>query len=567
MMETEASEEPQPEMVQEEVPQDNVRVFSEDLVEILSVDSRQSTSVIPKRASSFSRTSEMVMKKIKKEEKRLLLKDAMERLKERKEEEEKEKELERERQIEEESRKSLQGSFEEQDEDDVGSDTERTSLQSDLVSFGTNLIAADAEDEDLVEPIESSSESESEDSKTQRSKSINPLQTAVQSLMLVPSISDISLSSEPVVQRKSGRPSKIEKPQNFRDPLDDDNESISSEAAEEASSKTHSDSRTVLGDSESLQESSLEIIHDVPITESTENESQKYMDFETFFPATEAKSETPVINVDKELRLMETQQVVREFLNQLIKSVVVVDRPGSDEYIRNRLDKEKLLAALQSAVDDHILINDHHRMLEDRMIEYYRRLKNKRPFDTLSHADEASYCIRHDNALSYLSYAQERLSSVKEKYGILMATAFLDLSHAMHIVVSTEEHLEQTIRRLLVRPDAETDFLKRFVARELRLMAEHRNQVSDTRLLLISHKHTLSRITEVGISHFVRHFDPHFDHHLSAILSAILAAISSAILSVRIQVNFLSVSFFRIFIYLVFRILYLIFWPLSLPLF
>ncbi|XP_016957102.1 uncharacterized protein LOC108029385 [Drosophila biarmipes] len=499
-METEANEEPQTEMVQEEVPQDSVRVVSEDLVKILSEDSRQSISAIPGRASAFSRTSEIVMKKMKKEEKRLLLKEAMERLKERKEEEKN-----KERQIEEESKKRSLDSLEEHDEqllwtnlgEDVGSNTESTSRQSDLVSFGGDLITAGAEDADSLEPIESSSESELEHQKTQRFKSINPLQTAVQSLMLVPSISDISLSSEPVVLRKSIGSSKLDKHDNFRDSLADDNESLSSEAAEEGSSKTHTDSRTVMGDSESLgEESSLEIIQEIPLTESTERESQKYLDFESFFPATEAKSDSPIMNVDKELRVIETQQVVRGFLNQLIASVVIVDRPGTDEYIRNRLDKDKLLAALQSAVHDHILINDLHKMLEDRMIEYYRRLKNKRPFDTLSLTDEVNYGIRHDNALSYLSYAQERLSRVKDKYGVLMATAFLDLSHAMHIAVSTEGHLEQTIRRLLVRPDAETDFLKRLVARELRLMAEHRNQISDTRLLLISHKHTLSRITE-----------------------------------------------------------------------
>ncbi|KAH8348365.1 hypothetical protein KR084_006813 [Drosophila pseudotakahashii] len=522
-METEPSEEPQNEMLQEYDNEDTVRVVSEDVVEISTEDSKQSISVPYGRVSTVSKTSEIVMKELKKEERKLMLKEVKDRLKEREAEEEEEEERKREReeelkQLKEEMSKKSLASFqrrqsrvekEEQDEqllwtkldDDIASDMVRISRNSDLVSFATTLVVAEADEEDdLLEPIESSSESESEDPRIQRSKSINPLQTAVKSLMLVPSISDISLPSDPVVQRKSRRSLKQEKPSNFRDPLADDTETFGSEAEESESSKTHSDSRSVaddqFGDSESLQESSMEIIEDIPITETTEKDSQQYMDFESFFPTSAAKRETPEIDVAAELRFIETQQVVRGFLNQLIKSVVVIERPGTDEYIRNRLDKEKLLAALQSDVHDHLIIRDIHTMLEDRMIEYYRRIKNKRPFDTLSLTDEVNYTIRHDNALSYLSYAQERLSKVKAKCGTLMSTAFLDLSHAMHIAVSTEEHLEQTIRRHLVRPDAETDFLKRFVARELRLMAEHRNRISDTRLLLISNKHTLSRITE-----------------------------------------------------------------------
>nr|XP_017001122.2 trichohyalin [Drosophila takahashii] len=522
-METEPSEEPQNEMLEENDTEDAVLVVAEDVVEISPEDSKESISVPFKRVSTISRTSEMVMKEMKKEEKRLMLKEVMDRLKKREAEEMEEEARKREREeelnlIKEEiSKKSLASiqrrqsrvEKEEQDEqllwtkldDDIASDTVRTSRNSDLVSFATTLVAADADEEvDLPEPIESSSESESEDPRIQRTKSINPLQMAVKSLMLVPSISDISLSSEPVVQRKTRRSLKSEKPSNFIDPLADDTESLGSEAAERESSKTHSDTRSVVddlfGDSESLQESSMEIIEDVPITETTDKDSQQYMDFESFFPTSAAKPESSAIDVAAELRFIETQQVVRGFLNQLIKSVVMAERPGTDEYIRCRLDKEKLLAALQSDVHDHLITKDIHTMLEDRMIEYYRRIKNKRPFDTLSLTDEVNYAIRHEHALSYLSYAQERLSKVKNKCSFLMSAALLDLSHAMHIAVSTEEHLEQTIRRLLARPDAETDFLKRFVARELRLMAEHRNRISDTRLLLISNKHTLSRITE-----------------------------------------------------------------------
>ncbi|XP_016988852.2 uncharacterized protein LOC108051306 [Drosophila rhopaloa] len=511
-METETSAEIQDEILQEIVDRETLVTEA-----IPPTSPGDEASVHDNVSTQSSQTSEMLVKSVEKEERLQMLREVNERLKEREKEEQEINEIaEHERQIlEKEKRKrSLanfqrqQSRFEKEEEEeqllwnkldnDVGSDHERIDRHSDLAAFTTSLNTADDEVEDSNAPIESSSETEPEVLETGKKRSINPMQTVVKTLMLVPNLSDISLQKESEFDLKTARSQKSVRSRRLS--VGDADKSFDSESFEGETGESHNDAQTVIEDrsssSKSLRESMSDgIIPDVPLPEPKKPETKKYMDFEDFL--VDMQEDIPELEVDEneELQILKTQKIVSDFITHLIQNVITAER-RDEEYIRKRLDKEKLLAALQSIVHDHILVKDSHRQLQERVVDYYRRMKNKRPFAELPQAEEMIYCTRHDHALAYLSFGLERVAKAKEKFCLLSTKATLDLNHAMQIAVSTEEHLEQAVRRLLVRPDAETDFLKRFVARELRLMADFRNQISYTRLLLISQKHTLGRITE-----------------------------------------------------------------------
>ncbi|EDV56184.1 uncharacterized protein LOC6549460 [Drosophila erecta] len=491
-METEINEEPQIDFLEE-----NESDLAEEDLPRGSADINKSHSAQVSVVSiSTTEKSEERLKIIRKEERKGLLKEIMSRLKERDAEEAQKK-------LAGEQDKS-QGSFqrpmfslqvEEWDEtspvsnldDAVDSDTR----QADAAAPAATVGAVEAEEEDMLDSIETPSESDSEAPVTQKSQSLDPMQVAVKSLMLVPSLSDISLSSDPLVPGKSSQSVKSIHAKRI---TTDGSISVDSEGAEDESTKAPSDSRTTAIEQLTESESLCESLPPSPKTEPTEKEDQPYMDFEQLFPVTTEQVVTGQIELTENPKVVETRQIVYDFISHLIQRVIVKEHRGTEEYIRVRLDKEKLLDALQKEVHDYIIVKDHNKQLEEQIIEYFRRTKNFRCFDRLAQDAEKTYSRRLDHALCYLSYGQERLARVKEKYGILMSTAFLDLSNAMNIVLSTEHHLEQTLKQVLVRPDAETDFLKRLVARELRLMADHRNQISDARLSLMSQKHTLGRI-------------------------------------------------------------------------
>ncbi|KMY93461.1 uncharacterized protein LOC6734292 isoform X1 [Drosophila simulans] len=511
-METEINEEPQIDLLEEH----EAALADEDLSR-RSGDSKKSDSVkISMVSMSSNENSEERLKIIRKEERKLAIKDIMNRLKERDAEEMKKKqsgeeqEDQREDKMASKSQDSIQrhlsmSQVEEQDDEtllwtklgeDIDSDTRRN---TDIVPAVDTLAAVNADDEDMLDLIETPSESDSEAPVTERSESIDPMKVAVKSLMLVPSLSDISLPIAPVTSRKSSLSIKSNRSLIFKSAPTDDNSSFVSEESEEESTKGPSGSRTPMDqlyESVSFCESLAPIKDDFQRKTATKEDKNEYMGFEQMFPVITTQLETDEIDIAAQLRTIETSQVIYDFINHLIHKVVMPEHRGTDEYIRARLDKEKLLVALQNEVHDYRSVRDHNKQLEERMVDYFRRTKNFRYFDHLPQNAEKSYSRRLDHALTYLSYGQERLNRVKEKYGILMTTAFLDLANAMNIVLSTEHHLEQTLKHVLVRPDAETDFLKRLVTRELRLMADHRNQISDARLLLMSQKHTLARILE-----------------------------------------------------------------------
>ncbi|XP_017040928.2 coiled-coil domain-containing protein 96 [Drosophila ficusphila] len=501
-------------VLQEEVVQDKemqvgvlqIEVSQEEMLQDKVLQVKDSAD-----SESMYRESEMLLQEAKKEERRLIMRDALERLRQRDEEtklaaEKAESEHQMVESSKEKSAVSIQSrpsQLEKKEEDEqlmlskLDDESSTTSSNSDVESFTGALLKVDAEYEEEPSLIKSSSESEPEP-ETQElqevQESVDPLRLAVHTLMLVPDISEISMPFEPLKENKSLKSIKSERLQSqgqFKDALD-----MKGSDSESGSSESGSDTQSAAGDqmveSESLEESSGDI--DLPYSKPTQEEPDQFL--EELFAAAESRRETNV-TVLPDSKASESHQIVYDFINQLFDKVIVLEAPGSEDYLRKRLDKNKLLVALQEAVSDYIINNDNHKQLEDRLIEYLRRTKNMRAFAELSFSEARTYRERHQEALDNLASNKKRLDDVKEKHSIQIQKSLMELSHAIHIAVSTEEHLEQSVRRLLVRPDAETDFLKRFVSRELRLMAEHRNQISDTRLTLIKQKHTLGRVREI----------------------------------------------------------------------
>uniref|UniRef100_A0A6P4FRJ6 Uncharacterized protein LOC108053871 n=1 Tax=Drosophila rhopaloa TaxID=1041015 RepID=A0A6P4FRJ6_DRORH len=121
-----------------------------------------------------------------------------------------------------------------------------------------------------------------------------------------------------------------------------------------------------------------------------------------------------------------------------------------------------------------------------------KRSRNIRVFQPLSPENEKRFSARYMSALALLDSLKNRVDKAKHKYAIQMNSVILDLHSAQSVASITEERLEDTFRHYLVRPDSE--ILRRLVDRELRLMATKRNEISDTRLFLITRKHTLGHI-------------------------------------------------------------------------
>ncbi|XP_017131988.1 uncharacterized protein LOC108149102 [Drosophila elegans] len=198
--------------------------------------------------------------------------------------------------------------------------------------------------------------------------------------------------------------------------------------------------------------------------------------------------------VDSAIRLAhETQMAVHELLYDLIEETAKwSDNLNVDNVYRAKFDKEKLIKELLKVTDQYMYEKFTNEMVGNRLIDYFKRNRNNRVFQALSPENEKRYSARYMNALSQLDSLKERLDVAKHKHALGMNSVILDLHSAQSVASFTEQHLEDTFRRHLVRPDSEV--LRRLVDRELRLMAGKRNEISDTRLFLITRKHTLGHI-------------------------------------------------------------------------
>ncbi|KAH8275458.1 hypothetical protein KR026_007686, partial [Drosophila bipectinata] len=192
-------------------------------------------------------------------------------------------------------------------------------------------------------------------------------------------------------------------------------------------------------------------------------------------------------------KYIELEKITAEFLNDLLKEIVVrVEARNYENLLRSRFDKRKLLDELKVITNMHILERNMNNMLNNRMQEYFKRLKNNRVFAKLSPADEQTYYSRYTDALAHLDHLKKRLEMAKLQHGIQLNRVLFDLHSAQQVTSFMEDHLEKIVRKTLYKPDR--DQLARIVESNLRAIASKRREISDTRLFLITRKHTLGNL-------------------------------------------------------------------------
>ncbi|XP_016957099.1 uncharacterized protein LOC108029382 [Drosophila biarmipes] len=189
------------------------------------------------------------------------------------------------------------------------------------------------------------------------------------------------------------------------------------------------------------------------------------------------------------------KNVVRELILDLIEETAnKSDYQNQETVLRAKYDKKKLLDGIQNIIDTYMIEKYTNEMMSNRLTEYYKRNRNARVFAPLSAENEKRYQARYFHALALLDSLKERVNVAKHKHAVQMNRVILDLHSAQSVASITEERLEHLFHKYLVRPDS--DHLRRLVDRELRLMSVKRNEISDSRLFLITRKHTLANIMD-----------------------------------------------------------------------
>ncbi|XP_022228602.2 uncharacterized protein LOC111078304 [Drosophila obscura] len=195
-------------------------------------------------------------------------------------------------------------------------------------------------------------------------------------------------------------------------------------------------------------------------------------------------------NMQRAELLMITQGFLQDLIVALVKKSEAI---GVDHFIRARCDKSKLMEELITVTNTFYFEKLDNIFLHGRVAEYYKRVRNMRVFSRLDHSDEANYIKRYLEALDQLDCVKNRFTAAKKKSSFLLNKIFMELYYTQNNASRCESHLEQTVRYYLSPKDSE--YRKRLVDRELRLMAVKRNEISDSRLVLITMKHTLARLT------------------------------------------------------------------------
>nr|AAL39184.1 GH03085p [Drosophila melanogaster] len=242
---------------------------------------------------------------------------------------------------------------------------------------------------------------------------------------------------------------------------------------------------------DSFDVSDIPEFDEIPVVKRVEQNQDSIDAFSTLskvaFAVPEVRDD-PVIS-----HALEIKAVVRELLYDLFEETASLsDIHNKDNKIRAKLDKNKLLTELDKVITTYLYEKYTNEMVGNRLVEYYKRNRNARVFATLSPENEKRFHSRYMHALALLDSLKYRLDVAKHKHAIQMNRVILDLHSAQSVASITEERLEHLFREHLVRP--ESDNLRRLVDRELRMMTAKRNEISDSRLFLITRKHTLGRI-------------------------------------------------------------------------
>ncbi|TDG51719.1 hypothetical protein AWZ03_001779 [Drosophila navojoa] len=189
----------------------------------------------------------------------------------------------------------------------------------------------------------------------------------------------------------------------------------------------------------------------------------------------------------------ELAQITQHFLYEMFDTVVEeVTNYQNTEKAKNKLDKEKIIRKLIELQDKYLFEQEYNAVLNSKMVEYYKRWKNARPFAILSDSNE--HFKKYREALTVLDHRLKVAADTKTRTAFLMSSVSMDLSYIMNIVMGTEEHFDDLVMKTLTTN--RSDYMKHVVERELRYMSQLRYEISDTRLFLITRKHTLGRIVD-----------------------------------------------------------------------
>ncbi|XP_020801146.1 uncharacterized protein LOC110178285 isoform X2 [Drosophila serrata] len=302
----------------------------------------------------------------------------------------------------------------------------------------------------------------------------DPMRKKVHDLMLVPSLSDFSVSEDrvvkPVMSMKSFA-SSMHLIRTETDSLESESESDSME-----SRTSNFEPERVGGSSELIAASPMSV--DIQEIEFDEIQPVKKSIEFAEFPIDVFVRESSIVVEDPYID--ETITIVNDFFNLLMRKVIADEDPN--EVKRNKLDKNKLHKGISDCVAQYLEVAAMNKIFNDLMAEHYRLNKNIRVLAELSEEENMSYYKRYRIAMDSVGHAEERVAMAKALAHRVIVKAQLELTSGVHSALGTEHRFEQDVRHILVRPDSETDLLKRLIDRELRWMHRHRVEISYKRI-------------------------------------------------------------------------------------
>ncbi|ALC41132.1 CG4714 [Drosophila busckii] len=323
----------------------------------------------------------------------------------------------------------------------------------------------------------------------------------------VPSLSDISEDVsivQPVVRksRKQKRATEVDPTRDegkFVDrltgqPLDEDEEELPVEEEQEKPAES-TESSSSSDDSDKLAELDL-----LPGIQSFVQPTETADAMEVFVHFQQSFIKPSSIVVDEgEIEAMrqkrEVLQITIDFLFELFNNVVTeAENVHADTALKAKLNNEKLLDKMIDMRDRLYFEKEINQYLNSKMGDYYKRAKNFRVFSKMERTASEVEHTRYKQALVLVDHNMKLAAEAKKKNAYLMSSVLMDLQYVQNIAFHSEEHLEETIMRTLVVNNS--DHLRRLVEMELKRMNLKRNEISDTRLFLITRKHTLARITD-----------------------------------------------------------------------
>ncbi|EDW08654.1 uncharacterized protein LOC6578816 [Drosophila mojavensis] len=191
----------------------------------------------------------------------------------------------------------------------------------------------------------------------------------------------------------------------------------------------------------------------------------------------------------------EWMELAKGFLTELINQVVnKVETDIANNLASDKFDKKKLMDEILLEFNNCIVEREFNHFLNSKMYEYFKRGQNTRTLSSLPPREHKREYLRYIAALNLLDHRLKVAAATKRRTAFLMSSVSMDLSYILNIVMGTEEHFDDLVTKTLTTNRSE--YMKHVVERELRYMSQKRYEISDTRLFLITRKHTLGRMAD-----------------------------------------------------------------------